>query len=169
MILTPAILLIGVLAASGSEPTNGDGMSVHSGVVTLTADTSRPALPHSTEGDGRAKTLQQGLQQLGLSKKQIGDIAKITAEFRNSVEPLAPRAQALARERMNLVNQGAEKDKPRIVAIDEEIRGLRERIVQARSALQAKLMGILTPEQRVKFERIMQESTGNRQHGSGSK
>ncbi len=158
-----AILIIAAVSASAYDPTGGNaGVTQGSQSLLLAADQGSATQPHSGAAARRTKKFRDGLEQLGLSKKQMDEIGRITQEFRKAVEPLGPGAQALARERIKLVNQGAAKDKPRIAQIDQEIGKLRVQIMEARSKLQSRLMGILTPEQRQRFEQIIRGGGGAR-------
>lgn len=156
VLLACTLSALAPLSASAHDSGSG-GTAVSQGRdhFMLAADQSPGAQPHSAEAARRAKSLQHELEQLGLSKKQMDAIGKITSEFRQSVEPLGPGAQALARERNKLVNQGAARDKPRIAEIDQEMAKMRKQVMDARSRLQSRLMAILTPEQRQRFEQMI--------------
>jgi hypothetical protein len=156
VLLAFTILAMTALSASAYD-FSGSGAAIKQGGkrFILAADQAPTAQPHSPDAARRTKSLQHGLEQLGLSKKQMEEIGRITQEFRKAVEPLGPSAQALAKERNNLVNQGAAKDKPRIAEIDQEMAKMRKQVVEARSRLQSRLMAIMSPEQRQRFEQII--------------
>jgi Spy/CpxP family protein refolding chaperone len=105
--------------------------------------------PRGGEGFG----MMRGLRELNLSDAQQQQARAIFERFNASTKPQREQLMQL-REQFEAGNAPANAQ--------ERVKALREQIHESAKAMNAELLGILTPEQRAKFEQMQKERKARR-------
>ena len=104
-------------------------------------------------GGGEGFGMMRGLRELNLSDAQQQQARAIFERFNASTKPQREQLMQL-REQFEAGNAPADAQ--------ERVKALREQIHESAKAMNAELLGILTPEQRTKFEQMQKERKARR-------
>jgi protein CpxP len=102
---------------------------------------------------GEGSGMMRGLRELNLSDAQQQQARAIFDRFNTSTKPQREQLMQL-REQFEAGNAPADAQ--------ERVKALREQIHESAKAMNTELLGILTPEQRTKFEQMQKERKARR-------